>query len=121
MKGACEIIHQRLSARVAVRLEQHVDALKAARPRGRQSGADFGGMMSVVIDHGNAALGPAYLKAAVDTAEFGQRLANHLHWNVEFEGHRYSGSGVQSVVRAGNLQAEAAQITIAQMQMEFAG
>ena len=71
MKGAREIIHQRLRARVAVRLEQHVDTLKAAGARGRESGANLGGVVAVVVDHGDAALGATHLKAAVDTMEFG--------------------------------------------------
>ena len=63
----------------------------------------------------------AHLKAAVDAAKFGQRLANRLHGNIEFQSHGDSGGRVERIVRAGDLQAEATQIAIAQMQMEFAG
>ena len=69
MKGAREIVHQRLRARVAVRLEQHVNASKAAGARGRERGANLGGVMAVVVDHGDAALRAAHLKAAVHAAE----------------------------------------------------
>src|ERR1019366_9842344 len=95
--------------------------MEAAGASGSERGADFGGMMAVFVDHGDAALRTAHLKAAVDTTEFGQRLANDLYRNVEFECDRHRCSRVQRIVRAGDLQAEATQIAIAQMQMEFAG
>src|SRR5579872_6852598 len=117
MEGAREIIHQRLRARVAMGLKQHVDALKTAGAGGGESGADFRWVMSVIVDHGDAALCAAHLKAAVDATEFSQRLANHLYWNVEFESHCDSRRSVESIMRAGDLQAEATKIAIAHMQM----
>ena len=55
MKCAREIVHQRLRAGVAMGLEQHVDAAIAAGARGGQSRANLGGMMTVIVDDGDAA------------------------------------------------------------------
>ena len=68
--------------------------------RRRQRRTDFGRMMAVVVDHGDAALGAAHLKAPVHATEFGQGFANLFYWYVEFQGHGYRGSRIERIVRA---------------------
>ena len=43
-----------LRARVAVRLEEHQQALEMAAARGFERGANFGGVMAVVVDQRDA-------------------------------------------------------------------
>ena len=54
-EGAGEFLEQITRARVAVGLEDHVDAAIAALARCGQGGADLGGMVAVVVDDGDAA------------------------------------------------------------------
>ncbi len=74
VEGARELVHQVKSACVTVRLEQHVNAPEPAQAGAIQSSADFRGVMSVIIHHGDAALLAAHLEAPVHAAEGGQRL-----------------------------------------------
>ena len=76
VKGAREIVHQRLRPGVAMRLEENMNAAVAARPRGGQSRANLGGMMAVIVDHGDAALSAAHLEPAVHATETRQSLAD---------------------------------------------
>src|SRR5579885_501779 len=78
VEGAPEFVHQVHGPAVAVRLEQHVNAAETAQPRGRQGGADFGGMMAVVVDDRDAALLAADLKAPVHAVKGLERPADHI-------------------------------------------
>ena len=93
-----------------------------ARAGGGESGANLRGMMAVIVDHGHAALRAAHLKSPVDATESCQRLANRLDRNLEFQADSDRGGGVQHVVRAGDVQVEAAQVASPRnSQMKFAG
>src|SRR5271168_3288522 len=100
MKYAREIVHQGVRAGVAVRLEQHVNVSEAAGARGGQGRPDFGGMMAVIVDHGYAPFGAAYLKAAVDAAEPGQAFTNRFDRDFEFQSDGDRGGGVENVMGA---------------------
>ena len=49
LQDLAEVIRKRLGAGVAVRLEQHDEALRLERARGLQRGGELGGMVAVVI------------------------------------------------------------------------
>ena len=55
IEGAAEIVPEMLRARVAVRLKEHEQALVTAAARGFERGANFGGMMAVVVNQRDAA------------------------------------------------------------------
>lgn len=64
-----EVVKEVAGARVAVWLEEDVDAPVAKFAGGGKGGADFGGVVAVVVDDGDAAGGAFVLEAAVDAAE----------------------------------------------------
>ena len=101
-----EFIEQQLRARVAVRLKDDVDLAEAALPRRRQRGANLGGMMAVVVDHGDAVGAALELEAAIHAVEVGQAFADLVDRNVQSNADGDGGSGVAHVVLAGNVQLE---------------
>jgi len=90
-------------------LKQHVDVLEAACAGRRQRSLNLSGVVAVVVDHRHAALSAANLKTAVDATEFSQSLANFLDRDIQFERDGDSSGGIQRIVRAGYVQAEAAR------------
>src|SRR5882757_9013993 len=57
-----------------MRLKDHVNAREAGLFGRRQCGADFGGVMPIVVNHRNATNGSLELKSAVHTQEGPQSL-----------------------------------------------
>ena len=55
IEGAAEIVPKVLRARVAVRLEEHQQALEMAAARGFERGANLGGVVAVIVDQRDAA------------------------------------------------------------------
>jgi hypothetical protein len=66
-----ELVQKIERARVPVRLKDDMDALVAALAGGGQGGANLGGVVAVVVHHGDAARLAALLEAAVDAAKVG--------------------------------------------------
>ena len=54
VEGAAEIVPKMLRARVAVRLKKYQQALVAAASRGFERGANFRGMVAVIVDQRDA-------------------------------------------------------------------
>jgi hypothetical protein len=121
VKGARELVHQMERAGEAMGLEEHVDAAETAHAGAIQGRADFGGMVAVVVDDGDAALDAAHLKAAIDAVESGKGVADGAGGDFEFHGDGDGGHGVEHVVTARNAQVKAAQIGGAVAQVEIAG
>src|SRR4051812_10629993 len=69
LERSCKFVDQQLCARVAVRLKDNVHAFVSALSRRSESGADLGGMVSVVINHVDAVSTSPQLEAAIDAAE----------------------------------------------------
>ena len=63
-----------LGARVAMRLEEHQQAIELAAARGFQRGANFDRMMAVIVDQGDAVDDAFDVKAAADAGEIWQGL-----------------------------------------------
>src|SRR5579862_6695744 len=120
MEGAREIVHQGRGAGVAMRLEEHVNVAETAGAGGGERRSDFSGMVAVIVDHGDARDGAAHLKAAVDSGESGEGFANGVRRDFEFQAHGGGRGRIEDVMRAGNVQAETAQILAAQSEMKFA-
>ncbi len=122
MKGAGEIVQQRLRASVTVRLEQNVNALEAAGPRGRQRGANFGGMVAVIVDHRDAALRAAHLKAPVDAGEIAPGASRIVSTgNSSSRPTATAAAALSSVVRARHMHPETTQVAPAKFEMKLAG
>ena len=69
VEGVLELFHQRLQAGVAVRLHDRDDALLCALACCREDGADFGRVVSVIIDDDRAVRLPDMGEAAFDALE----------------------------------------------------
>src|SRR5581483_9017623 len=119
-EGGAELLHERLGAGVAMRLEDRVDAAVTALARGGKSGADFSGVMGVVVNDSDAAHLSLNVEAAVHAAKALQGCANIVRANVESDTNGNGCGGVPHIVSAGDVQAELAQIAIAKMDVEAA-
>src|ERR1700687_79209 len=51
VEGAAEFVPEMLRARVAVRLEEHQQTIEFANARRFECGANFGGVMAVIVNH----------------------------------------------------------------------
>src|ERR1035437_10085251 len=93
-----------------MRLEQHVNAPEPAQAGAVERGADLGGVVSVIVHHGDAAFLAAQLEAAIDAAEGSQPFADGVGLDFEFHGDGDGGHGIEHVVAAGDAQREPAEI-----------
>src|SRR5450756_1002403 len=92
-----------------MRLEQHVNAPEPAQAGAIESGADLGGVVSVIVHHGDAAFLAARLEAAIDSAEGREALADGVGLDFELHGDGDGGHGIEHVVAAGDAQRETAE------------
>src|SRR3954447_11670715 len=68
-KGCGKVLHQVSCARIAVRLENNVDAFESTLAGRSQGSANFCGMVSIVIDHAHARRLATELEPAIDTTK----------------------------------------------------
>ena len=106
---AAELFHQVFRARVAVRLKDHVNVPVSALAGGSKRGANLGGMMAVVVNHGNAAHYAFTLEAPVDAAIVVEPFGDLLRRNFKLARNGHGGCRVQNVVTAGNMQFKRAE------------
>ncbi len=71
-----------LRARVAVRLKKNQQAVEFAAARGFECGANFGGVMAVIVDDGDVVDDAFDVEAAADAGEFGEAFANQIGRDV---------------------------------------
>ena len=83
IKRAAKIFPEVLRARVAVRLEEDQQALVIAAARGVERGANFGGMMAVVVDQGDAVERAFDFEAPADPGKFREARANQVRRNIQ--------------------------------------
>ena len=102
-------------------LEDDVDALEGAEAGGGEGGADFGGMVAVVVNDGDAGGFATELEAAIDPAVFGYPRADIFGGDFEFTGDGDGGGGVEHVVHAGDFEREFTEIFAAEGEAEAAG
>src|SRR5260370_8910116 len=103
-----------------MRLEQHVNAPEPAQAGSIESSANFGGVMSVIVHYGDAALLTTLLEAAIDAVERSQALADGVRLNFELHRDSDGGHGIEHVVAAGDAQGEAAETRSAIADVELA-
>ena len=120
MEALRELVHQVLRARVAMRLKDREDTPEIAKLRGGQRGANFGGVVAVIVDHRDAAGLAAHLETAIDAGVAGDGLADRIERDVQFQADGDSGRRVQHVVNAGHAQMKLPQIAAARPHREAA-
>ena len=103
-----------------MRLEQDVQPARRTAARRGQGGPDFGRVVAVVVDHGDAALYAFHLEAPIDAAELRQSFADRATLDVQFEGRGDSCRRIQHVVLARHVQLEGTQIVRAVPEIEGA-
>jgi hypothetical protein len=102
-KGCGELVEQQLRARIAMRLEDDVNAPKATLARCRQSGANLGGMVAIVVDDRHTVGAALELEAAIDTGKVRESCTNLIGGNVETEANGDRGGRVTDVVLTGDV------------------
>src|SRR5262249_23624662 len=116
-----EFLAQVVGARIAMRLEHGDEPTVEASLGGGQRRADLGRMVTIIVDDGHPARLAAYLEAALDAGETGQRLLHRMERNLEIEPEADGGERVEDVVPAGNLQRAFAELLSAMDDLEAAG
>ena len=66
---SAKLVEQVAGAAIAMRLEDNVNASMTAFARGGKCSANLGGVVAVVVDHGNAARLSANLKTPINAAK----------------------------------------------------
>ena len=83
IERAAEILPEMLRARVAVRLEEHQQALVTAAARRFERGANFGGMMAVVVDQRDAVDDALDFKPPPTPRKFLEPRADQIRGNIQ--------------------------------------
>src|SRR5580700_4887635 len=111
-----------LRARVAMRLKEHQEPLIIASARGRKGGANFRGMMAVVIDQSDAMERAFNFEAPPDAGKFREARADQVGRNIQRERDGGGSGGITHVVNSRRRrEMEYAQFLAVIFQPEFAG
>src|SRR5207245_7923674 len=109
VKAVGEIIHQGLGSGVAVRLEDRPDAVCALQAGRLDRGANFRGVMAIVIYHRHAVPLRLDLKTPIRAPEMLQPFAKLLRTEAELQTHGHRRERVLDVMATWNIQSQAAQ------------
>ena len=104
IEGAREIVPEMLRAGVAMRLEQHEQAIEFAAARGFERGANFRGMMAVIVHDRDVVHRAFNVEAAADAGKFRQAFANQVGGDVQIEADSSRGGSVPHIVDAGRMR-----------------
>ena len=86
-----------------MRLKDHMNLAAGAGACRLQRGANFGGVVSVIIDNGHAARLAALLEAPIDAAKVLEPFGNLRGRNFKLPRDGHGGRGVEHIVPAGNM------------------
>src|SRR5208282_1862115 len=100
IEGLAKFLPEILRAREAMRLKNHEEALETAAAGGLESGANFGGVMAVIVDQSDAVEDALDFKAPPDAGKFLEALANQIGGNIERQSDGSRGGGVADVVNS---------------------
>src|SRR5271156_1138199 len=92
-----------------MRLKNNVDVAVVAVPRGAESGANLSGVVSVVVDDGDAVDTAFELETPVDTAKVLYPLRDGLGLDLQLVGDGHGGGRVEDVVCSGDMQLKGTQ------------
>src|ERR1700733_15867882 len=111
-----------LCARVAMRLKEHQQPLIIAAARGRKRGANFRGMMAVVIDQSDAIERALDFEAPADAGKFGEAGADQVGRYTQRKRDGSGSGGVAHIVNSWRRrEMKYAQVLAVIFQPEFAG
>ncbi len=82
IEGPAELVPEVLGAREPMRLEEHEQAIELAASRGFERGANFGGMVAVIVNDGDVVNDALDVEAAANAGEFRQAFADQIGWNI---------------------------------------
>src|SRR5205823_8618811 len=99
-------------ARVAMGLERRNDPAAEALARGAQRGADLLGMVRVVVHDEDVLLLAFHLEAAVDAAEFLERMRRDAERDLEVGSDRERGERVELVMTARHAEPNGTQTSL---------
>lgn len=71
-----------LGTRKSVGLEENEGAVELADARGFERGANFDGVMAVVVDDGDIVDDALDIEAATDACKFGEAFADQIAWDI---------------------------------------
>src|SRR5271165_3374153 len=92
-----------------MRLKDDVDAAVVTVAGGAEGGADFGRVVSVVVNHGDAAHGTLDLEAPVNAAKVLYPLRDGLGFQLQLVGDGHCGCRVENIVEPGHVKLEGAE------------
>ena len=122
IEGAGELAREALRARIAMGLEQHHHALEIERGGGGERRGHLGGMMGVVVDHGDARGRPHEVEPATHARIAGEALRRAADVVAERPYHAQHARRIERVVAAGAfLQAARRLGSVGEMQREQRG
>src|SRR5258708_25145634 len=98
IEGAAKIIPQVFRARVPVRLEKNEDALEMADACGFERGANFDGMMAVIVDQSDVVDDAFEVKPAPHAGKFPESNANQFGRHIQIKRDGRAGCGVAAIV-----------------------
>jgi hypothetical protein len=104
-----ELIEKSLCPRVTMRLENHHQAALAYFFRRGQRGCNLRWMMTVVVDHQNAAGLSFALKSPVGALKLSQRKHHFFKTDFQLQTHGCRGKRIEHVVHSGHLKPDLAQ------------
>src|SRR5579859_2866035 len=96
-----------------MRLEDDVNLVESALPRSGQGGANLGGMMTVIVHHGDSVNFAFELKATIYAAKLLEGFCNFLRRDIKSNTSGDGSSGIEHIVLPGNVQIELADFLIA--------
>src|SRR5712672_2603442 len=104
IESAAEIGPEVLGAAETMRLKEHQEAIELAATGCFERGANLGGVMAVVVNHGDVVDHSLDVKAAADAGKLNETFANQVGWNIQVKRDRGSRSGVANIVHAGRMR-----------------
>src|SRR6266850_758409 len=100
IERAAEFVPKVLSACVAMRLKEHEQAIELAAAGRFERSANFGRVMTVVIDHGDVIDYTFDVKAAAYAGKFDEAFADQVSRNIQVERDCRRGRRVADIVNA---------------------
>src|SRR5436305_11048060 len=104
IKRASEFMTQRFGSRKTMRLKHRQDAFTARRSCRLERGANFTGMMRVIIDQQKTIAGVFYFEPPPGVLKFAKGICNFFKRNPKFARQCDYPDGVVDVVLSGNIQ-----------------
>src|SRR5438552_780822 len=121
IERTAEFIPKVLSARITMRLEEHKQAIELASAGRFERGANFGGVMAIVVNDGNVVDHALDIKAAAHAGKLSETFADQVSGNVQIEGNGGGRRSVANVVHAGRMrQTEQAEVFTSVGELELA-